>query len=263
MFGKEEDMSIYDRLVEEIKQLQNDNVEGAEWTSWHQGTHMIAKDAQGSKTFQEITDKLCEYFHVKKETTFTRLNWYKDSKDWKPFHHDSAAFNKDIAKKQNVTVGVSFGACRELAFLKTKSTEAEQGQEDDACRVYFPQPNNGCLTFGRDVNINFKHGINALPESEQDGKGRISIILWGWTDNVIEEESSPAMVGNEDKASQAPTAAQSAAKGTKAQARTTARNERRKEKRKAQRLQKRQEEKAARGAEKASEEGDTADVVEA
>jgi hypothetical protein len=25
------------------------------------------------------------------------------------------------------------------------------------------------FTFGRDVNIQWKHGINALPESEQDG----------------------------------------------------------------------------------------------
>jgi hypothetical protein len=35
------------------------------------------------------------------------------------------------------------------------------------------------FSFGRDVNINWKHAINALPEEEHNGKGRISIILWG------------------------------------------------------------------------------------
>lgn len=40
-----------------------------------------------------------------------------------------------------------------------------------------------------------QHGINALPPDEQDGKGRISIILWGLADNVIEEEGSPPLLG--------------------------------------------------------------------
>ena len=34
------------------------------------------------------------------------------------------------------------------------------------------------FSFGRDVNIKWKHGVNALSEEEQDGKGRVSIILW-------------------------------------------------------------------------------------
>lgn len=90
MFGKEEDVSIYEKLVSEIKQLQTDKFEGAELTPWHQGAHMIVQDPKESKTFQEIVDKLCEYFHVKKDSIYCRLNWYQNSKDWKPFHHDSA-----------------------------------------------------------------------------------------------------------------------------------------------------------------------------
>ena len=61
--------------------------------------------------------------------------------------------------------------------------------------MYFPQPNNGVLSFGRDVNIRWKHGINALPAEEQDGKGRISIILWGLVKDVVEEEGSPTLLG--------------------------------------------------------------------
>ena len=50
------------------------------------------------------------------------------------------------------------------------------------------------FSFGRDCNINFKHGINALPEHEQDGKGRISIILWGLAPHCVEEDGSPPML---------------------------------------------------------------------
>ena len=161
------------------------------------------------------------------------------------FELDNSAFNKQRAKTQNITVGVSFGACRELAFLKTKGAE-DQG---DDCRIYFPQPNNGCFTFGRDVNINFKHGINALPESEHDGKGRISILLWGWTENVIEEGGSPAMIGDASAATEAtarPSKTMEAS--SKALERKKAQNERRKTKRKAQQLRKKQERTAARQA---------------
>lgn len=37
--------------------------------------------------------------------------------------------------------------------------------------------------------------MNALAEEEQDGKGRISIVLWGLAENVIEEEGSPPLLG--------------------------------------------------------------------
>eukprot|EP00933_Yihiella_yeosuensis_P001373 TRINITY_DN10223_c0_g1_i2.p2 TRINITY_DN10223_c0_g1~~TRINITY_DN10223_c0_g1_i2.p2 ORF type:complete len:100 (+),score=11.30 TRINITY_DN10223_c0_g1_i2:224-523(+) len=53
--------------------------------------------------------------------------------------------------------------------------------------------------FGRDANIVWQHGINALPESQQDGKGRISIILWGWCSQAKDEEGSPAMLTNETR----------------------------------------------------------------
>jgi hypothetical protein len=50
------------------------------------------------------------------------------------------------------------------------------------------------FSFGRDVNINWKHGINALSTEEQNGKGRISIVLWGLVPNVLEEDESPPML---------------------------------------------------------------------
>lgn len=105
------------------------------------------------------------------------------------------AFNPARAKTQNITVGVSFGDSRELAFLRADDTSD--------CRLYFLQPNNGVFSFGRDVNINWKHGINALSKEEQEAhgmnKGRISIILWGLANNVKEETNSPPLLGADGK----------------------------------------------------------------
>mmetsp|Transcript_38239 Transcript_38239/g.80187 ORF Transcript_38239/g.80187 Transcript_38239/m.80187 type:complete len:117 (-) Transcript_38239:289-639(-) len=81
---------------------------------------------------------------------------------------------------------------RELAFLR--AAPQENGEK---VKVYFPQTNNGVFSFGRDVNILWKHGINALLEEEQDGKGRISIILWGLADGVVEEDGSPPLLGSD------------------------------------------------------------------
>lgn len=90
LFGPEDDWKLYYKLVEEMTDLQQQNVRGSEWLSWHEGAHLVAKNPNGSKTFQEIIDKLCDYFQIQKKSIGTRFNWYKDSSDWKPFHHDSA-----------------------------------------------------------------------------------------------------------------------------------------------------------------------------
>jgi len=94
--------------------------------------------------------------------------------------------NPQRAKQQNITIGVTLGATRELALL-----HAHNG-----AKAYFPQVNGMLFSFGRDTNILWKHGINALPESEQDGKGRISIILWGQVppEMCVEEPGNPPML---------------------------------------------------------------------
>ena len=191
LFGAEDDWSLYYKLIDEIREIQSrGEVKGSEWISWHEGAHLICKNSKDSPTFNMIVDRLCEYFNIRKQSIGTRFNWYRDSSDWKPFHHDSAAFNPQRARSQNVTVGVSFGSLRELAFIH--ATEKVDGEKT---RLYFPQPNNGVFSFGRDANIVWKHGVNALPPDEQDGKGRVSIILWGLAQDVIEEAHSPALLG--------------------------------------------------------------------
>mmetsp|Transcript_3779 Transcript_3779/g.5866 ORF Transcript_3779/g.5866 Transcript_3779/m.5866 type:complete len:428 (+) Transcript_3779:83-1366(+) len=187
-FCKHDDWSIYYKLVEEMRHVQSTGEKKSEWISWHEGAHLITQNPNGSSTYHTIQQRISQYFNISMNSVGTRFNWYRDSSDWKPFHHDSAAYNPMRAKNQNITVGVSFGATRELAFLNAK----------DGTRIYFPQTNGMMFSFGRDVNILWKHGVNALPENEKDGKGRVSIILWGLCPDVVEEDGSPPMVNNGD-----------------------------------------------------------------
>lgn len=194
---EEENWDIYYKLVEEVRELQKKNNKGSEWIPWHEGAHLIAKDVSGSSTYKMIIDRLCKYFNIDpRKQVGTRFNWYRDSSDWKPYHHDSAALNPARARNQNITIGASFGATRELSFLRAKEFADAEGSK---CKLYFPQVNNGVFSFGRDANILWKHGVNALPPEEQDGKGRISIILWGLATDVIEEEGSPPLLGSDGK----------------------------------------------------------------
>ena len=57
---------------------------------------------------------MAAYFEM--DVKATRLNWYRDSTEWKPFHHDAAAMKEKFARTQNFTLGVSFGAERDAAF---------------------------------------------------------------------------------------------------------------------------------------------------
>lgn len=181
----DDDNSLYDNLLKEMHEIQARDVKGSEWISWHEGCHTISK-RPGGPTYQAIIDKICTYFNIDKVNIGTRFNWYRDEKDWKAFHHDSAAFNHERAKHQNITVGVSLGGTRELSFLHAKNKT----------KVYFPQTNGSLFSFGRDVNINWKHAINAIPPSDQRDVGRISIIVWGMSLNVIDEVGSPKMINN-------------------------------------------------------------------
>ena len=51
----------------------------------------------------------------------TRFNWYRNAEEWKPFHRDAAAVDPKKAAKQNFTVGVSFGATRDIAFQEVST----------------------------------------------------------------------------------------------------------------------------------------------
>ncbi len=179
----------YDLLLQELYECQQSNVKDSEYISWHEGCHLIVKNPKESKTFNKIVKEICEYFDINEDTASYRFNLYKDDKDWKSLHHDSAAFNKQRAKTQNVTVGLSLGATRELVFKHAKNNTL----------LYFPQENGTIFCFGKAVNIRFLHGINAVPECKQTNDGRISIIVWGFSRKPIDEPNDPDILEDNDR----------------------------------------------------------------
>jgi hypothetical protein len=178
-----EESNLYSKLLEELKEK---GINESDFIEWHEGSHLITKNPDLSPTFKFIIQKMADYFGIDLSTAGTRFNLYRDNSDWKPLHHDSAAFNKERAKHQNITVGVSFGTSRELSFYHVKGKT----------RLSFPQENNMIFSFGKDVNIRFMHGVNALSDEEKktnNGK-RISIILWGYSKLTIDQPNSPEMI---------------------------------------------------------------------
>lgn len=160
---------FYDTLLKEINDsgIEKDKL----WKSWHGENHLIADDNLNWKdkvpTFQFVIDYVEKYFNMNVKST--RFNYYQNSSDWKPFHHDAAAIKENIAKNQNFTVGISFGATRDIAFEKTGTKTV----------VSIPLPNNTAYAFSKDVNINWKHGVPQIDPSKSFNEGRISIIAWG------------------------------------------------------------------------------------
>lgn len=175
------DNSIYSQLVDEIRAAQEPGQNDTSWLSWKDGNNLIAKMPKNSDTFCGIVKKIKKYFGIVDGSEVVRFNWYVDGVDWKPFHHDTAAFSKRRTGKQNITVGVSIGAQRELAFR----------HEPHGTLVYFPQANGTAFAFGQNVNVNWKHAVNALPPDQRHQcGGRISIILWGLSALVKPEINS-------------------------------------------------------------------------
>ena len=172
LFCEEEDESIYEKLLEELKATGKED-EGL-WKLWHGDTHLIADDhidwKDSCPTFNMVVEKIKKYF--KMSATATRFNWYRDSSEWKPYHHDAAAVKPHIAKIQNLTIGVSFGAERDVSFQHAKNRAV----------VNVPLPNGTTYGFMNQVNVDWRHGIPQLPPEQQNDKGRISIIVWGWRD---------------------------------------------------------------------------------
>lgn len=169
------DNDYYNVLLEEISIAALSGVEEkGVWKLWHGDSHLIADDHLNWKnkcpTFNHIIKYIATYFGM--DVKATRFNWYRDSSEWKPYHHDAAAVDADKAMKQNFTVGVSFGLTRDAAFehAKTRTT------------VEFPLTDGSVYCFSKDINIEWRHGIPQVPPEQYSDKGRISIIMWGWVE---------------------------------------------------------------------------------
>ena len=128
--------------------------------------HLKHENPEFSRTFKKIVRELSAYFDV--EIYATRLNFYRDGTDWKPFHHDSHAYG-GREQREDFTMGASFGAPRELAFL----------YEPSGSQFSFPQRNGDVFAFTTEVNKRFKHGVPKSTRGATAPQPRFSIIAWG------------------------------------------------------------------------------------
>ena len=71
-FCKEDDWSIYYKLVEEMRAAQADGLNKSEWISWHEGAHLISMNPTGSPTFNAIQEKISKYFGISNNRVGTR-----------------------------------------------------------------------------------------------------------------------------------------------------------------------------------------------
>lgn len=175
------DKSIYSQLLQEIDSCGKDPNEL--WKGWHGNTHLIADDhlrwKDSCPTFNSIIDRIAQFFQM--DVKATRFNLYEDLNDFKPMHFDAAAIDPKKAAIQNFTLGVTFGYTRSIEFEHATNR----------CRVSFPISNGTVYGFGKQVNVDWRHGIPPIkPELielvESEGMlgstGRISIIAWGYRD---------------------------------------------------------------------------------
>lgn len=145
--------SYFDDIMNEIK---NNNC-----INWSK--HKKYENPDFSKTFNLLVDKVSKQFNIVVHQT--RLNYYQNGYDYKPFHHDSHAYaHNDI--KEDTTIGISLGASRSIEFL----------HEQTGNKFSFPQNNGDVFAFDSEINSLFMHGI---PMDKTSTEPRLSIIVWG------------------------------------------------------------------------------------
>lgn len=168
---------LYKKLVQEVEscKVPKDQL----LKLWHgndkiEGTHLIANDRTNWKrdcpTFNFVIERVKSFFNMRVEAT--RFNWYTDTSQWKPFHHDASYIKADKGAIQNFTVAVSFGATRDAAFEHATTKTV----------VSMPQPDGSVYAFAKDTNAIWRHGI--LQDLPVRDEGRVSVICWGWIDNM-------------------------------------------------------------------------------
>ena len=158
---KGDDYDLFNKMKAELVAHSGDELDKDGLIPWSK--HQIYENpANVSAVFTEIVDMMADYFDV--EVYATRLNYYRDGTQWKPYHHDSHAYgSKNV--REDFTMGITLGATRALSFL----------HEPSKMTFAFPQKNGDMFAFTTDVNTRFMHGV---PRTTDAGD-RFSIIAWG------------------------------------------------------------------------------------
>ena len=85
----DEKINYLEQIMNEVKEIKNGEI----FKLWHGDSHSIADDKgydwkKECPTFNKVIDYISNFFDM--DIKATRLNYYKDSNDWKPYHHDAA-----------------------------------------------------------------------------------------------------------------------------------------------------------------------------
>ena len=170
----ESDRSLYDSMKRELAAYSGEDLSQNGLINWSK--HQLFENPTNvSATFNIIVEAMAEYFDV--EVYATRLNYYRDGSEWKPFHHDSHAYGGK-ALREDITLGVSLGATRALQFLHEPSKKT----------FSFPQANGDVFCFTNEVNTKFMH---AVPRAPSETKDRFSVIVWGRRKSINERNGGP------------------------------------------------------------------------
>jgi hypothetical protein len=154
-FEKTNDTIIFGKIRGEINLLESVN-----WSK-----HFKYENPEFSETFNYIVREMAKYFNV--DVIQTRLNYYRDGRDYKPFHKDRHSYGDGENNiREDFTMGASFGASRHIEFIHDKTQN----------KFEFPQNNGDIFAFNSEINKKFKHGV---PKVVKRIGERISIIAWG------------------------------------------------------------------------------------
>jgi hypothetical protein len=179
---EESDYETLERLAKDLDECSKEEEEEG-MINWSK--HLKRENPEFSETFRTVVERMAEYFDV--DVFATRLNFYRDGSDWKPYHHDSHAFGAS-GHEEDFTMGASFGAPRALSFL----------HESSASSFEFPQKNGDVFAFSSEVNAAMKHGVPQLSGQEQFAVNpRFSIIAWGRRRSLNARNSSVSSSSDE------------------------------------------------------------------
>lgn len=170
IFCDPDDRSLFGKLKAEIEDTdlwRQRNIDRYEKTIAPEGGQRTTGRITGEDavtlerlpTHKFVLEHLVTLFNAKLLSWW--INLYPTGRDAKNFHKDNFG--------QNITIGASFGATRDLTFRHAETRE----------EFHFPQVNGDVFAFREDVNNTFLHGMYPLKESDPDPGPRISVIIMG------------------------------------------------------------------------------------
>lgn len=171
---KADDFRLLDALERDIEAA------GYEQAGDALGLHRSRKHLQiwgdalsGSKPYAALISHVLGLFDLTMVDSW--VNLYRTGDDQKAWHHDNY---QDRSPRPTVTLGISLGTARKLAFVNAVTKEEHSVLQENGDIFAFDEPFNNL----------FKHAVPPAAPGEVKGK-RIAVIIW-----ATEQEHVPRVV---------------------------------------------------------------------